>query len=949
MKRMKIFKHIFAFLIMICLVSPIFPIFTVFAASYSDISGHWARVAIERWSEREILKGNDGKFRPDDPVTRGELATILNRLFVFPESNAPLFTDISGKWYEKDINALAWQEVYIEKHGEANGEAKMTREEAVYMFVRAFFVDEIADSFADGLIPKDYKDIDEKYIKHIALMVNYGFINGMPDGGFHPKDNLTRAQVVTILDNLIETYIDSFETEKLYLNTKTGKVDKPLGKRVFLKTYGITLENQDIDYLFAPMPYPYNGAISISSKGGHIRSIYARFSGVSYYSEEDNAQIDKLIVKPIREPYDERFAGGFGLGSAPYIIENQTQLELLNEHDSIYGCIEHFRLKNDIILTGEWEPLNNGTYTLDGGGHTISGMRINKKTGNLYRGIAFGFFKSFTGTIKNLNLSGNINIEGGLIYAGAFSGQVLLLDDNRLRLFNENHLNKIINCTADITMNIQGSNVYAGSVTGYAAEGSEITDCTSTADIEITTAGKNAFAGGIAGQAEGIGTIIKNCASASRISMEDTGTRDDSSGNAGGIAGFIADGVEIAGCTSNATITVTGRRSIGGGIVGTAGNAGTIIKNCTSASRISVKDTSVAGYSDGHAGGIAGYIAKGVKIVDCTADTAITATGKMSYAGGISGFAGGDETMIKNCRSTGSISVDDALRTDDLGTSAGGIVGGLYNTARVIECYSDASVYASGGYGAYAGGIAGEVNVLNTDEKRKQYKEDADYRERIDNFISIKDCMSKGKVHAENSSMRNNAGGIAGLIAGTVILNSCSYSEVSASGNPDWYNFVGGLAGGMYDYDDKTKNSKIYNSYSAGTVKGGRNTYIGGITGRVDGELTNCYTLTKITAPYSLNDYTVNGLVGSVWGNGGLTTKNCGVFNVAQPHFVSGNEYMPEITNVALEDLKNESAYKPFGWDFENVWKIQSDKYNFPILRGKFEKEQIETALAENK
>lgn len=46
-----------------------------------DITGHWAEKAIRRCMERGLLKGYpDGSFQPDKPVTRAELAVILDRL-----------------------------------------------------------------------------------------------------------------------------------------------------------------------------------------------------------------------------------------------------------------------------------------------------------------------------------------------------------------------------------------------------------------------------------------------------------------------------------------------------------------------------------------------------------------------------------------------------------------------------------------------------------------------------------------------------------------------------------------------------------------------------------------------------------------------------------------------------------------------------------------------------
>ena len=47
---------------------------------YSDTADHWAESSIERWSGYGVVQGDAGAFRPDAPLTRGELATIFANL-----------------------------------------------------------------------------------------------------------------------------------------------------------------------------------------------------------------------------------------------------------------------------------------------------------------------------------------------------------------------------------------------------------------------------------------------------------------------------------------------------------------------------------------------------------------------------------------------------------------------------------------------------------------------------------------------------------------------------------------------------------------------------------------------------------------------------------------------------------------------------------------------------
>jgi hypothetical protein len=53
--------------------------------SFSDVAGHWAEAWIEQLKEEGITSGYpDGTFRPENPVTRAEMAVFLVRAFDLP-------------------------------------------------------------------------------------------------------------------------------------------------------------------------------------------------------------------------------------------------------------------------------------------------------------------------------------------------------------------------------------------------------------------------------------------------------------------------------------------------------------------------------------------------------------------------------------------------------------------------------------------------------------------------------------------------------------------------------------------------------------------------------------------------------------------------------------------------------------------------------------------------
>jgi len=53
--------------------------------SFSDDAGHWAEAWIEQLKEEGITSGYpDGTYRPENPVTRAEIAVLLVTAFNLP-------------------------------------------------------------------------------------------------------------------------------------------------------------------------------------------------------------------------------------------------------------------------------------------------------------------------------------------------------------------------------------------------------------------------------------------------------------------------------------------------------------------------------------------------------------------------------------------------------------------------------------------------------------------------------------------------------------------------------------------------------------------------------------------------------------------------------------------------------------------------------------------------
>ncbi len=112
------------------------------ANPFTDMQGHdWSNRAISTLYNAGILAGYpDGTFRPSDPISRAEFATIAAKFDELELENTTKFTDITGHWAEKYITSAE--------------------------------------------------------IK--------GWVNGYPDMTFKPEQDITRAESMTLVNNVLE-------------------------------------------------------------------------------------------------------------------------------------------------------------------------------------------------------------------------------------------------------------------------------------------------------------------------------------------------------------------------------------------------------------------------------------------------------------------------------------------------------------------------------------------------------------------------------------------------------------------------------------------------------------------------------------------------------------------------------------------------------------------------
>lgn len=106
-----------------------------------DVAGHWSQPAVKNLMRQGVLLGYpDHTFKPDRFVSRAEFARIVAKAFKLESAKKAPFSDTAGHWARKEVAAL------VEK----------------------------------------------------------GIIDGYPDGTFRPDTSITRAEMVAMLDRLLQ-------------------------------------------------------------------------------------------------------------------------------------------------------------------------------------------------------------------------------------------------------------------------------------------------------------------------------------------------------------------------------------------------------------------------------------------------------------------------------------------------------------------------------------------------------------------------------------------------------------------------------------------------------------------------------------------------------------------------------------------------------------------------
>ncbi len=170
----------------------------------------------------------------------------------------------------------------------------------------------------------------------------------------------------------------------------------------------------------------------------------------------------------------------------------------------------------------------------------------------------------------------------------------------------------------------------------------------------------------------------------------------------GGVVGYDGGGTTIENCHNYVEISGTNYQCDSlGGIVGCGTR--TVIKNCSNHADIS-------GYR-GSIGGIAGRLSSGVSITGCYNEGNISSIYQnISNLVGVGGIIGRtSSTAITDCYNVGNVSMTTVSTSGSYVNPLGGVVGYLDATSSIKNCYSTGTVTVDNSSRGIAGAVVGQV------------------------------------------------------------------------------------------------------------------------------------------------------------------------------------------------------------------------------------------------
>lgn len=181
------------------------------------------------------------------------MAVIIDRVMDYQTKAENTFANLGTAYYTDLILRVAQAGVMQGDGKNVRPKDKITREEAVSMLARALSVT-VGGSLTNFA---DNSRISSWAMSNVAAFAENGYIAGRSGNRFEPKANITRAEVVKLLDNMISDYI-----------TESGTATPKGTGIVIVKASGVTLNKAKL-----------SSTVVLGGKAGEVKATDCEITG----------------------------------------------------------------------------------------------------------------------------------------------------------------------------------------------------------------------------------------------------------------------------------------------------------------------------------------------------------------------------------------------------------------------------------------------------------------------------------------------------------------------------------------------------------------------------------------------------------------------------------------------------------------------------------------------
>ncbi|MFA7636155.1 MAG: S-layer homology domain-containing protein [Monoglobales bacterium] len=182
--------------------------------SFGTNAAHWAQDAIDYVTENGYWIA-PGEIEPDRPATRAETASLFARILIskIPAYNGAYEDVTYDNMYGGDITAVSLMELMKGYDGKFRPDDTVTREELAVILNRA--ADMISDNYPEAVYNeaflKDFSQVSEWAVQDVKDAMAYVLMKGKQGKRFDPQGTTTVAEVATV----VKTLADLSDQEKV--------------------------------------------------------------------------------------------------------------------------------------------------------------------------------------------------------------------------------------------------------------------------------------------------------------------------------------------------------------------------------------------------------------------------------------------------------------------------------------------------------------------------------------------------------------------------------------------------------------------------------------------------------------------------------------------------------------------------------------------------------------